>query len=296
MIFSDVCLSEYFSLTPCDRIISSDSMFKHTHQHVCRRLLSLSQPLLKAATPPTHHQNISSTLSQCRAPSDYLKQCQLSESSHTSTVFRGTLYEIHTMSVFERLFNCRNLVNVGGAYDNGLDLIGSWNLIPFWERVKNDLPNPKYFRGLLISRLVEYQESIGEDARVQTPRLSLASDVNVLVQCKNSLHKIGATIVRELSGIYHFHMKKKSQHMKTFMFLASPLPMTSQALALMEGFKFPAGHLRLDPLMHKPMTAPYDIKNYLDGLPRQVYFNTEARKALKGLSVELFLKASIQSQ
>lgn len=199
--------------------------------------------------------------------------------------FKGTLYELSTKECLESNFNCHGMTRVGGAGDNGVDILGKWNLARSW---KGATKAPKSALLLVSKQLHTLKE---EAPAPKTKLLDLESDVTVLVQCKNSRSRIKASTIRELAGIYEYHVKTALDRMRVFFFLVSPFPATLQAQGQMDTSNVPIVHLKLLPYILPQPTGSeldYTLENWEGNVPGQVYMNPRARKLLEGLDVRPF--------
>lgn len=197
-----------------------------------------------------------------------------------SAMFRGTLYEFLTKEKLENTMNCHNMVRVGGAGDNGVDLIGKWNLREYDidERTKAS------------SKLILLKSRPSASA---LPSIDLENDIIALVQCKNYASRIKASTIRELAGIYEYHVRTKMDTMRVFFFLVSPYPLTKQAQAQVDTSKVPIIHMKLLPMeknLEKGSETDgpediYRIKYWSSGGFKTFYINKIASKLLAGLDV-----------
>ncbi|RCK66016.1 Required for respiratory growth protein 7, mitochondrial [Candida viswanathii] len=210
---------------------------------------------------------------------EYLDYC-LSNSINTgSTVFKGTLYELYVKSFLEQQLHCTDLVKYGGSYDNGVDVIGRWNLLPYYDEAQ--------VKKLGSKSILKYsQESAFNTSK--SP-ISLANDVQVLVQCKNFKKKPDAKIIRELSGILDFHKFSKKS---TVMFIATPLPCTPQAITQLDNTKHAIIHLMISSLVNSESESDnfFALDTWTGGKLNDVYMNRQARALLSGLNLEQQLK------
>jgi len=239
---------------------------------------------------------MSSSFSNCLV---YLHYCLINNINYNSTVFKGTLYELYVKDILSKFFKC-DLLRNGGAYDNGIDLLGNWdisaiNLLP----AKNDKKKARLPANCLLKSDTDL------------------SRVNVWIQCKNLNKKIDAKVIRELAGIYDFHINSK-QKMSNFIFLFSPHVLSKQGLIQMDKSNFPLIHWQLSPLKLTKRSAfetlidetnlnlvnmhdrtlftqdqlnsyYFDLSNWSCGNLNQIYMNPFARKALAGLDIEMQL-------
>lgn len=211
----------------------------------------------------------------------YLNACKRSRISFDSSQFRGTLYELSALKVLLMHFNCHSMQRVGGPGDNGVDLLGKWDLSKY---AIND-SSPALAKSLLL---------IAKTGK-STSGVDLVSDIVALVQCKNYKTKIKASTIRELAGIWEFHVPGESSvdRSRTFVFLVSPYPLTQQAQAQMDTSRVPMIHIRLMPLTRQEVGGAgdgYDLNSWKEGELGPVYINHTARTYLKGLLVEKELR------
>lgn len=180
-------------------------------------------------------------------------------------MFRGTFYEFQAKEALERYLYLTDLRRVGGAGDNGVDLIGKWNLSRFQKFSADGLP---------------------VDAAIDVSR-----HAPVLIQCKNYSSKIKPSVIRELAGSHEYHVNGSIDRMTTptFMFLVSPLPLTKNAQAQMDTSLVPIIHVRISPMTREISGTAQDdylVENWQMYAFGPVYMNNTARNHLAGLSVE----------
>ncbi|KAK6198534.1 uncharacterized protein RJT21DRAFT_115492 [Scheffersomyces amazonensis] len=233
-----------------------------------------------------------SSIQDCQ---DYLNYCKNNEIDLNSAVFRGTLYELFSLKVLQNHLNGRNLIKVGGAYDNGIDILGKWDLQAFYDKVSQSEKD----------KLIKIPStSLLKQSNVFDGSISLKNDITILVQCKNSVQKMTAKIIRELSGIYHYHIGSQKNLKRAiathYLFLASPTRLTPQAIKQLDQSPIPIIHMRLDPLVLNQVDADTDrylLQNWNEGGKlHSVYLNIMARKLLSGFKLELQLQALIHQQ
>lgn len=173
---------------------------------------------------------------------------------------------------------CIGMVRVGGAGDNGVDLMGRWNLAHFGRQ------GEKVSGKLLLLKT--------KSSKTQGAQINLENDVIALVQCKNYATKIKAATIRELAGIYEFHVKTKLDAMRVFFFLVSPYALTKQAQAQVDSSKVAIIHLKLAPLSLQNEAGEeerYDMEKWSGGNLGAAYMNPVAAKLLQGIPVREFL-------
>lgn len=202
------------------------------------------------------------SLQEVQSCQDYLNYCKATNTSLHSTVFRGTMYEFAARHMLTSQFHCFNLTRSGGAGDYGVDLFGRWDLSQY----------PCLGKARANSLAARSQND-------------LASGVTVLVQCKNYNSKIGAAVVRELGGIYDFHVKTSADLRSTFLFLVSPEPLTRQAQAQLDTASVPMAHMRMR-AMQPIAQEVYHLESWTGGEVVSAYLNRKARRLLHGLEVE----------
>ncbi|ODV79601.1 uncharacterized protein CANTADRAFT_36098, partial [Suhomyces tanzawaensis NRRL Y-17324] len=226
---------------------------------------------------------------------EYLDYCKHNKVSLETANFNGTLYELYSKQMLESFLRCKGLIRTGGAYDNGLDLYGKWDLSQFHAYSKEKLDRTEK----VSSRSLVKQSIEGGAASLA---ISLEKDIAVLVQCKNVSRRITASLVRELAGIYNYHVKKRTgpnSVLTSYMLLISPTTMTAQALSQMNTSTFPMVHLVLPALQY---TGPrgsdtvlqpqdlFDVVNWSGKGIQLAYLNSKARSLLAGLNMELQLQ------
>lgn len=220
------------------------------------------------------------SLREVSSCSDYLDYCRANHVLLDSAMFRGTLYEFLTKEKLESTMSCHNMVRVGGAGDNGVDLIGKWNLGEY------DMDERTKASSKLI--LLKSRPSASAPASID-----LENDIIALVQCKNYASKIKASTIRELAGIYEYHVRTKIDTMRVFFFLVSPYPLTKQAQAQVDTSRVPIIHMKLLPMMENLEKGSekddpddmYSIKYWTTGGIKTFYMNKVASKLLAGLDV-----------
>lgn len=253
--------------------------------------------LATAATPKSSKQK--TTLADITDSKEYLSHCQRNATSLTSTVFRGTLYEYTAKDFLEQQLKCFELVRKGGAFDNGVDLVGKWDLYHFFKLNELVIKQQKLLAGdklisekpinPIIKNSIEWNTLQNKTSTKQS--LSMQTDINILVQCKNHTTKIQASTIRELVGIYLQHIKTEIEKNSTFMLLISPSPLTKQAQSIIDQTSIPLIHIILSPLL--PINRDknvYNLKNWEGGSIDSVYLNSYSKVLLKYLNIELELQ------
>lgn len=252
---------------------------------------SLSSTQKKSNTPPL------ALINDCKS---YLKHCQRNNVSLTSTVFRGTLYEYTAKDFLEKKLQCFGLMRKGGAFDNGIDLVGKWDLYHFFKLNQQDIIQQKLLTGESthgsnkpIKPIIKNSKELNflTNKSNKKDSLSIKTDINILVQCKNYTTKIQASTIRELVGIYLQHIKTEIETNSTFMLLISPSPLTKQAQSIIDQTSIPLIHIILSPLL--PINREknvYNLKNWTGGSIDSVYLNSYSKILLKYLNIELELQ------
>lgn len=185
----------------------------------------------------------------------YLEYCAAQNINPLLTVYKGTLYELQCKEFMTHHLHCHQLVRVGGAYDNGVDIIGKWDLNHYMNR----LPQPP--TNLPLTSLLRNPKELG--------------GVLVIAQCKNVGTKIGAKVVRELAGIYEYNLKRAPKTLRTnYMFLFSPHPLSEQGMVQWNTTKVPMVHVQL--------RVGADAHAHCKG----IHMNRLAVKQLQGLGLE----------
>lgn len=222
-------------------------------------------------------------LKDLRTPLEYLDYCKNNGLDVRSSLARGTMYELSTMQFLEHSFHCNNLKYVGGAHDNGVDLFGLWDLSAYFNLLEH-LPT-KLPANCLISKSLQYKKD-----KADAKSIDLRHDVQALVQCKNYRTRVKASTIRELAGIYEFHVKTALDRLKYFVFLVSPVQLTRQAVTQMDTSDVPMLHITLSPNIMGPHTTRedhYDPKHWSQSEPGAIYINPRACKLLVGLTDEI---------
>lgn len=246
--------------------------------------------LTKPITQLRYNTVIAGTDQNCK---DYMESCRINGSSVNSTVFKGTLYEFATKTFLENNLKCFDIIRKGGAFDNGVDLVGKWDLSHFFKKNEKSIQQIENIDGSsiipIISNSKELQTLLKTDDVKNT--ISMKSDINVLVQCKNHKAKIKASVIRELVGIYTHHIRTEEQKQSTIMMLVSPAPLTKQAQAYVEQTSLPLIHVIMSPLTLRNLTLKgddiYNLKYWKGGKIDAIYLNSYSKLLLKYLNIEL---------
>ena len=185
----------------------------------------------------------------------YLEYCAAHNINLRLTVYKGTLYELQCKEFMTQYLHCHQLVRVGGAYDNGVDIIGRWNLRQYKAKLPKLLVKPP------LTSLLHYEKELDQ--------------VLVIAQCKNVGTKIGAKVVRELAGIYEYNLKRAPKTLRTnYMFLFSPHPLSDQGMKQWNTTDVPMVHVQL--------RVGSDALAHCTG----IHMNRLAVKQLTGLGLE----------
>lgn len=235
-----------------------------------------------------------SSIASIQTCQSYLNYCRQNNININSTLFRGTLYELLTKELLTSSLRCHSLTRVGGSFDEGIDILGNWDLSHFWNQLTtkpSTITSTKLQFGTvqpLLKNSVEHCDWHKLDKPVPPKKggLSLAEDINVLVQCKNYDTKIKPATIREISGLYHHRVNSKQETTRTFMFIVSPRPLTYQALRIVDSLPIPMIHCKLSILKFDKGDI-YLVSNWNGGDLEAVYMNAMARALLKGLNLEL---------
>lgn len=228
-----------------------------------------------------------SKIAEAQTCEEYLDYCSKKNVSVTSTVFRGTLYELLVKNYLEKVFHCEHLVRTGGAYDQGVDIFGNWNLEKYYHN-----PRKKVHKMSVLYNSIEYRNNHRLRVTLQTYALDQSI---VMVQCKNHDKKMTASTIRELSGVFNHKIKRKSEQARSFAFLVSPYPLTEQAQLEVDTLSFPIIHLKIAPMELLPSaTDPYDLKNWQGHKLHSIYMNQMSRHTLQGLHIEVQLRVALE--
>ncbi|CAH6718426.1 hypothetical protein CLIB1444_01S06458 [[Candida] jaroonii] len=246
--------------------------------------------VIKSKAQLRYNTVIAGTDQSCK---DYMESCRINGSSVKSTVFKGTLYEFATKTFLENNLKCFDIIRKGGAFDNGIDLVGKWDLSHFFKKNEKSIKEIENIDGStiipIISNSKELQTLLKNDNMKNT--ISMKSDINVLVQCKNHKAKIKASVIRELVGIYTHHIKTEEQKQSTIMMLVSPAPLTKQAQSYVEQTSLPLIHVMMSPLTLRDLTVKgdeiYNLKYWRGGRIDSIYLNSYSKLLLKYLNIEL---------
>lgn len=173
-----------------------------------------------------------------------------------SSVVRGKQFEIQTRNtLMKKLFIEPSRISIcGGAFDQGIDIRGSWNIM---KSVQNDL------------KRLETLEKLEKKPPGQSLLAKGVSEVEILVQCKATLKKIPAKIVRELVGAYTRNVTSARQYHRVIGFLVLTMPLTADGMSLFLASPVPMVFLEMEE----------------DGQVRGFLRNQTGKKLLRGLSL-----------
>ncbi|KAG7663794.1 RRG7 [[Candida] subhashii] len=219
----------------------------------------------------TVRHNSSLTSSQIQNIQQFLEYAAKNGLDSKSTVFNGTIYELYVKQFLEKGFHCTEMIKVGGKGDEGVDLIGKWDLSYFHKKSIELFPGSKPGDESILNRVTPTNESNSD-----------LSDINVLVQCKNSKSKLKPNLIKELTGIFYFH---RHDPKNTFMFIVSPHLLTTAALRSFEATDCPMIHIQVSSLYNHTDDV-YDLTKYHGGIFSGLYLNTSARKLLSGIRIQ----------
>ncbi|KAK6453948.1 uncharacterized protein RJT20DRAFT_64536 [Scheffersomyces xylosifermentans] len=215
----------------------------------------------------------------------YLVHCKYNEIDIETNIFKGTFYELYIKDLLQTWLACYDLVKVGGAYDNGVDIRGKWNLNHFYQKSQE----PEMAKDTMkLTATAILKKAVESNSLAPLPKkghFSLEKDINVLIQCKNVSTKIKAGLVREMIGTYQMHVRQDPPS-RNYLFLISKNVLTPQALKILDSTSIPIIHFRVAPLEHTNGEI-YDIRNWKGGELMSVYINPKAREYLAGLNMEL---------
>ncbi|KAI5959266.1 RRG7 [Candida pseudojiufengensis] len=192
----------------------------------------------------------------------YLQHCLQNNINTESTVFKGTLYELYVKKYLESNFYAKDLIKCGGSYDNGIDIIGKWDLDSFLNNSLSFQSSKKLHSKSLANEPIQ-------------------NDIQLLVQCKNFKKKLGASTIRELSGVLDYYKFNKKS---TFMFIVSPQPITNQAISQLDKSSFGIINLSISTLKNNIDHYNYDL--WKGGELNSIYLNKIARNLLDGFHIE----------
>jgi len=197
----------------------------------------------------------------------YLKYADLIKLNTNSTVFHGTTYEMRAKEKLENALKIKELRHSGGAFDNGIDLIGKLD-VKDWKN-NSDVQASYLWNGKRIKPLVTKKNT----------------EVSILVQCKNFRQKIAAKEIRELSGIFNYHVRPSEKN-NTIVIMTAPQTVTSQGIAQMNKVEMPLIFCQMSRLKLTGENK-YDISSYVGGDIENFYFNPLAITLFQGTDFQL---------
>lgn len=225
----------------------------------------------------------------CRSFLDHAKSIN-KRMSTPSTM--GSLYEYLSKEILAAKLNMTGLKNCGGAGDEGLDILGKWDLKAYYNmegtrdvKLSSVRLHLKLIRPILKSSL-EYLTS--QSLPLKKSSKSLENSGKLLIQCKNTKSQITAKTIRELAGIYFYHVRTPKDAKNSFMVLVAAKNLTKQARVQFDNANFPLVYCRVLPLSLIDFDAdPYDINNWEGGELKEFYCNIYANQMLGGLNIEV---------
>lgn len=258
---------------------------------------------MPALTKPNHWLKLLQRRHKFSDCQDYLDYCRLNNVSLGTSTFKGTLYEIATEKFLEKRLHCFNMKRIGGSLDLGVDILGKWNLLHYWNDLNTkptELKNTKVQNTNTLPLLKysqEYNNWVSEMTGTKSVKknlLSLADGVNLLVQCKSYNTRVKPSVVREIAGVYQQLVKREHETLPTFMFLISPYPLTKHALNLLNSLSIPLIHCSLSPMKYQSGNI-YLIDDWAGGHLNYIYMNYMSRALFEGLHMEFQFEKLKQS-
>lgn len=209
------------------------------------------------------------SLTKYRSLQSYLDHTRSKNLSTNSLYFTGTLYELTTLRFLEKYLGVSHLVHSGGSADNGVDLRGKWDLDRF-ATVDKDY-------GLL---------KVPSTGKRLKPLISCSKkQVQLLVQCKLYLTKIGSRTVRELAGSFNFHTRPAEKN-RAILMIVAPTNLTAHALLQFNSSDFPLLVLNLSVMKLQDVRLDqFQIDNYKGGKLHGFYMNPHCQLLLKDMDL-----------
>lgn len=236
----------------------------------------------------------------------FLKQARIENKSMQTTVALGSLYEILAQETMTKKLDMQDLQVCGGSFDEGLDIFGKWNLQAYykgnnksWQDYEPDDLALKRIHEKLVTPILKNSTEFRETFQlpVKPSSTTLNNGAKVLIQCKNTKSPISAKVVRELAGIYFFHVRTQADSKNTFMFLVAAKKLTKQARVQFDTANFPLIFCRISPLKVKSFKQdPYDLKSWTGGKIKEFYCNAYSNHLLRGLDVEVKVNEMIKME
>ncbi|CCH44082.1 hypothetical protein BN7_3641 [Wickerhamomyces ciferrii] len=196
--------------------------------------------------------------------SSYLEYADFVQVNKDTTVFQGTIFEMRAKEKLEKALKIKNLRHAGGAFDNGIDLIGSLDILQY----KTDKEPRKAvpLKGKRVKPLI----------------LRKRTDLDVIIQCKSFSSKVTAKEIREQSGIFNFNIRRTDRN-NSLMIMAASSVLTSQGLTQLDTVDIPMIYCQISRL-RQIAENPYDLSSYEGGDLLGFYFNPYALALFEGTS------------
>lgn len=197
----------------------------------------------------------------------------------SSTVFRGTLYELTVMRELTKKLGLQNTQLIGGAYDHGVDIKGKLDVLPIITAVE---------------KMIALEEELPKRVRVGKSsikpwraRIKSAKFLDCYVQCKafNS-DKVTGRQVRELMGTFAMRVPP-AKRTSSLMVMSSPTLFTRNGLEVFNNAQVPMIFTQVG-LLQKGEGGTFDFKN--SGQLMQYYENEYASKFLLNCRIKEWLK------
>lgn len=198
----------------------------------------------------------------------YLRYAEFVKLRKESTTFLGTTFEMKVKEKLQSALNIPELQYSGGAYDNGIDLIGKLDISQF--KTEQAPEKPTY---------------VVNGKRIKPLALRKNMEIDILVQCKSFASKISAKEIRELSGIFHYNIAPKDRN-KTLVIMTAPNLLTPQGQAQIDKVDTPMVYCQIS-RMKQVGENEYDSSNYAGGQILKVYFNPYSIALFQGTNFQL---------
>ncbi|CCF57800.1 hypothetical protein KAFR_0D01540 [Kazachstania africana CBS 2517] len=202
-----------------------------------------------------------------------------------SSVFQGNLYEYTVVRELEEKLHMQKLEKIGGAHDEGIDVIGKWDLVPIREKMDQLLGSLSP-----MSKNTDLFYEKGEVAAGSTARKNMLSQpLNIMVQCKAfTKAKISPKEIREVIGTFSTKVPN-NQRKKSIALICSPHLLTKSGLKLINSTNFALIFLRIE-TMRLLNNEEYDVVN--SGKLLNYYENAYASKLLENYRIKEWIKLS----
>lgn len=208
-----------------------------------------------------------------------------------STVFQGTLYELVTMKELKNKLGMESLVQVGGAHDGGVDILGKWALNPIFTKM-NSLFKLSENYGVNIP----LKDKIGK-LTIEPLYHRLITDkivkLDTIIQCKSlTKSKLAPREVREIMGTFVSKIpirKRKS----TIAFICSPNLLTKDAIKIINELPIPLIYLRISQL-ERIDKNDFDLEK--TGHLLNYYENDYAQKLLQNCGIRELIKTTLGNE